>query len=106
MAKQKKTGASLPAPSDVHGPSYDEILSGISDLLEVARRFAARAVNNVMTATYWEIGRRIVVSEQAGQARADYGEQLIVRLAHDLTGRWGRGFGDRNLYQMRQLYTF
>ncbi|MFO0892648.1 MAG: PDDEXK nuclease domain-containing protein [Isosphaeraceae bacterium] len=104
MAKHKKTKAPLPAPSDVHGPTYDAILSGISDLLEAARRCAARAVNSVMTATYWEIGRRIVVSEQAGQARADYGEQLIVRLAQDLTGRWGRGFGDRNLYQMRQFY--
>ena len=57
-----------------------------------------------MTATYWEIGRRVVEEEQRGKQRADYGEQLIVRLAKDLTSRWGRGFGYRNLYQMRQFY--
>ncbi|NEP56384.1 MAG: DUF1016 domain-containing protein [Symploca sp. SIO2G7] len=30
-----------------------------------------------MTATYWEIGRRIVEFEQSGESRAEYGKQLI-----------------------------
>jgi hypothetical protein len=38
-------------------------------------------VNALMTATYWEIGRRIVQSEQAGEKRAEYGKLLIKRLA-------------------------
>jgi predicted nuclease of restriction endonuclease-like (RecB) superfamily len=104
MAKQKKPGAPLPAPRDVRGPAYEEILSGISALLEAARRSAARAVNSLMTATYWEVGRRIVVSEQAGKARADYGEGLVSRLADDLTRRYGRGFSKSNLFQMRAFY--
>ena len=57
-----------------------------------------------MTATYWQVGRRIVEEEQRGHRRADYGEQLVTRLAKDLTRRYGRGFGYRNLYQMRQFY--
>jgi predicted nuclease of restriction endonuclease-like (RecB) superfamily len=57
-----------------------------------------------MTATYWEIGRRIVESEQAGQGRAGYGEALIRQLASDLTGQFGRGFGAVNLGQMRRFY--
>lgn len=32
----------------------------IVDLIETARRAAARSVNAFMTASYWEIGRRIV----------------------------------------------
>ena len=36
---------------------------------------SARAVNSLMTATYWELGRRIVVSEQRGAKRADYGAE-------------------------------
>ena len=60
---------------------YDEVLSGVVELLEQARRAAARAVNAIMTATYWEIGRRIVEFEQGGEARAGYGEQLLERLA-------------------------
>lgn len=61
-------------------------------------------MNAVMTATYWEVGRRIVEHEQAGSDRAEYGTQLIKKLATDLTNRFGRGFGQVNLSQMRRFY--
>jgi hypothetical protein len=57
-----------------------------------------------MTATYWEIGRRIAEFEQRGEQRAEYGEQLIEELARDLTRQFGRGFGRANLWQMRAFY--
>jgi predicted nuclease of restriction endonuclease-like (RecB) superfamily len=57
-----------------------------------------------MTATYWEVGRRIVEFEQKGKKRADYGEAIIRQLAHDLTQRFGRGFGVVNLSQMKNFY--
>jgi hypothetical protein len=85
--------------------SYDGLLQGVVHLLEEARRGAARSVNAILTATYWEIGRRIVEHEQQGKRRAVYGEALIERLAHDLTGRFGRGFSRRNLFQMREFYA-
>jgi predicted nuclease of restriction endonuclease-like (RecB) superfamily len=84
--------------------SYGHIHASIVELLEDARRTAARNVNALMTASYWEIGRRIVEAEQGGQERAEYGEHLIQRLADDLTARFGRGFGVVNLSQMRRFY--
>jgi uncharacterized protein DUF1016 len=54
-----------------------------------------------MTATYWEIGRRIVESEQQGRRRAGYGEALLKNLAFDLTAKFGRGFGLANLKNIR-----
>jgi predicted nuclease of restriction endonuclease-like (RecB) superfamily len=57
-----------------------------------------------MTATYWEIGRRIIEQEQGGGRRAEYGEALIANLSKDLTVRYGRGFSKRNLEQMRLFY--
>src|SRR5258708_26499481 len=58
-----------------------------------------------MTATYWEIGRRIVNSELRGGARAEYyGEQLVEQLATDLAKQFGRGFGKINLWRMRAFY--
>ena len=57
-----------------------------------------------MTATYWEIGRRIVEFEQGGKKRAEYGKALLKRLSRDLVGRFGRGFSERNLEQMRLFY--
>ncbi len=59
-----------------------------------------------MTATYREIGRRIVEYEQSGGQRAEYGKELINRLSMDLTRRFGRGFGPVNLSQMRKFYLF
>ena len=44
--------------------AYGDLVGGIAGVLEAARRASARAVNAVMTATYWEIGRRIVEYEQ------------------------------------------
>lgn len=86
----------------LHG--YDQLLSGIQRLLEEARHQAARSVNAILTATYWEIGRRIVVYEQGGKARAGYGEELLKRISEDLTSRIGRGFGISHVKMMRQFY--
>ncbi len=65
---------------------------------------SARAVNNIITATYWEVGRRIVEFEQGGKARAEYGEQLLKVLSRDLTTKHGRGYSRTNLQQMRLFY--
>ncbi len=70
--------------------SYTGLLTGVVDLLQQARRTSARSVNAIITATYWEIGRRIVEHEQQGKERAGYGQALIERLAADLTARFGR----------------
>jgi len=84
--------------------NYENIRSGIVELLKAARSAAARNVNSIMTATYWEIGRRIVYSEQAGEKRAEYGATLIPRLSEDLSAVFGKGFGARNLAQMRGFF--
>ena len=86
-------------------PDYDSVLSGVVELLQEARRASARTVNAIMTATYWEVGRRIVEGEQGGKVRADYGEQLLERLSSELTSRFGRGFGLIQLRVMRQFYV-
>ncbi|MEO6277510.1 PDDEXK nuclease domain-containing protein [Roseateles sp.] len=90
------------APAGPEG--YGGIHADIVALLDAARRAAARSVNALMTASYWEIGRRIVEFEQGGQERASYGDDLIKRLGADLSEQFGRGFGWRNLAQMRSFY--
>lgn len=85
-------------------PGYAAVSDGIFQLLNAARLAAARNVNALMTASYWEIGRRIVEAEQKGKRRAGYGEQLIERLSLDLTRQFGRGFSHQNLWQMRLFF--
>ena len=57
---------------------YGNIHTGIVELLEAARSAAARSVNALMTASYWEIGRRIVEFEQGGEGRAEYGQHSCL----------------------------
>lgn len=84
--------------------NYQHVHTGIVALLDHARRQAARSVNTLMTVTYWEIGRRLVLQEQQGFERAAYGQELIRQLSSDLSGRFGRGFSQQNLWQMRAFY--
>jgi len=102
MTGRKKT--SQPPAHSVDAKTYGVILDDVAALLEEARRASARAVNAVMTATYWEIGRRIVEFEQGGEERAAYGEELLSRLSKDLTQRFGRGFSRQNLQNMRSFH--
>ncbi|MST93686.1 MAG: DUF1016 family protein [Pedosphaera sp.] len=83
---------------------YAGLVADLSGLLDAARRASARAVNSVMTATYWEFGQRIVEFEQGGKKRAAYGEELLAQLATDLTAQFGRGFSQRNLRSFRIFY--
>ena len=83
---------------------YDLFVREIEGLLAEARRQAVRSVNAVLTATYWEIGRRIVEFEQGGGKRAHYGEAILQKLSEDLTRRIGRGFSSDNLELMRRFY--
>jgi len=84
--------------------NYNLLIGDISSLLESARRTSARAVNTILTATYWEIGRRIIEFEQSGEERAEYGHQLLKNLSYDLTKNFGRGFSADNLESMRLFY--
>lgn len=92
-------------PVPVRDREYAEILEDVAALLVASRTAAARTVNTLMTSTYWLIGRRIFEGEQQGKGRANYGEQLVERLSVDLTRRFGRGFGRRNLFLMRSFFV-
>ena len=100
----KKSVMKRQASAPVTPGDYSELLGSVSGLLETARRASVRAVNAFMTATYWEVGRRIVEHEQGGLDRAKYGEAVVERLAQDLSARFGRGFGRRNVFLMRAFY--
>ncbi len=84
--------------------NYDHLVGRIAEILREARTQVVREINKVQVLAYWEIGREIVEFEQKGKARAEYGEELILKLSRDLTERLGRGFSKSNLFLMRQFY--
>jgi len=84
--------------------SYGNLLDRIAKILVEARTKVVREINKAQVLAYGEIGREIVEFEQKGESRAEYGEELIARLAKDMTKRFGRGFSERNLRNMRAFY--
>ena len=84
--------------------NYSSLLDRIADILVEARTKAVREINKAQVLAYWEIGREIVEFEQKGKARAEYGEELIKRLSEDMTEKFGKGFSEMNLRNMRRFY--
>lgn len=89
-------------------PSYDKsidrIYDQISPLIRRARESVMRAIDTTMVHTYWNIGRYIVEEEQTGEARAEYGKELLRKLSKRLNKEFGRGFGLSTLEDVRKFY--
>ena len=80
-------------------------INEIKKILKNARQKAYTAVNSAMVEAYWEIGRRIVEEEQSGRERAEYGKEILKNLSKELTEEFGKGFGERNIRNIRQFYV-
>ena len=84
--------------------NYTRLLKDIGLTIETARQNAVKAINTELVKANWEIGRHIVEFEQQGNVRAEYGTDLLARLSKDLKLRYGKGFGRRNILDMRRFY--
>ena len=80
-------------------------INEVKEILKNARQKAYTAVNSAMVEAYWKIGRRIVEEEQSGRERAEYGKEIIKNLSKELTEEFGKGFGERNIRNIRQFYV-
>ena len=83
---------------------YQQLVSNITSLWHQAKENAISAVNTELLDANWQTGKYIVEFEQGGKVRAEYGKQLLVNLAKDLTLHNGRGFSRSNLSYMRKFY--
>ena len=81
-----------------------KIFNEIIELLKNAREEVKKTIDNTMTYTYYEIGKRVVEEEQKGKERAEYGKEIIKKLSILLTNEFGRGFSKSNIEQMRKFY--
>jgi predicted nuclease of restriction endonuclease-like (RecB) superfamily len=77
----------------------------VCEILVAAQTGVARTVNTAQVLSHWLIGRAIIEEEQQGQARANYGENLLKTLAQQLKQDYGKGFSYANLKLMRQFYA-
>ena len=83
----------------------DVLFERVSALIEQARRRVVTAVNVAEVYTKYEIGRYIVEDEQQGNARAEYGKQVLKELSARLIERFGEGWSVETLKKCRFFYN-
>ena len=71
-------------------------------LIEDAKKQLALAANATLTITYWRVGKRINDDILANK-RADYGKQIVVSVARQLTAHYGKSYEEKNLRRMMQF---
>ena len=69
-----------------------------------SRSYAKQHINYAMIYAYWLTGKRIVLQEQKGLNRAEYGKEIIKNLSTELTKEFGKGFSAQSLYNFRLFY--
>ncbi|GHU04266.1 DUF1016 domain-containing protein [Betaproteobacteria bacterium] len=74
------------------------LLTDIRGLIESSRQRVAVGVNAELSLLYWNVGKRIN-DEILGNERAEYGKQIVVSLARQLTAEYGKGWSKEQLKQ-------
>ena len=79
------------------------LLNDTSDIIEQAQQAVYHTVNVTLIMRNWLLGMRIH-KEVLKEKRAEYGEQVLIELAKQLTQKYGRGFNKSNLYLFVTFY--
>jgi predicted nuclease of restriction endonuclease-like (RecB) superfamily len=74
----------------------------VSVLIEQVKSTVVAQANYALTLLFWKIGRRVNAAVLQNR-RADYGRQIVVTLARQLTEKYGRNFEEKNLRRMLQF---
>ena len=82
----------------------NQLFQKVAELIELARQKVVTTVNFTMVHTYFEIGRMIVEDDQEGKTRAEYGKTQLRDLSIRLIGKFGKGFSEPNLRNMRKFF--
>ena len=82
----------------------DDILKDMCGIIESSQKAAYQAVNIALVRRNWLLGYRIASEEMRGKERAKYGEEIIKKLAKELSAEYGKGFTKSNLYSFYAFY--
>jgi predicted nuclease of restriction endonuclease-like (RecB) superfamily len=104
MPKKKAVSKKAPAKRKSSVEPPEALLGRIRAILESARSHVARSVNTTQVVANWLVGREIVVEEQQGSRKAEYGKRIITELSERLSKDYGGGYSAQNLFYMRQFY--
>lgn len=82
------------------------LYNDVCDIIDGARVRVATYTNTETLLTNWHVGKHIK-EDVLFNRRAEYGQQIVKRLANRLVNRYGAGWKDRKLlHYIRAAYTF
>ena len=84
----------------------DKLFLDVKQIIDEGRRQGSDAISAVICMTNWRIGRRIILEEQHGETRAEYGQAIINSLSKKLVVEYGnnKSISPRDLRNYRQFY--
>lgn len=84
----------------------DKLFLDVKQIIDEGRRQGSDAISAVICMTNWRIGRRIILEEQHGETRAEYGKAIINSLSEKLVVEYGnnKSISPRDLRNYRQFY--
>ncbi|HNA62617.1 MAG TPA: DUF1016 N-terminal domain-containing protein, partial [Rhabdochlamydiaceae bacterium] len=104
MKKKHLPKRKISALTLVDAKNIDVLYQKASAYIDQARQTIHQTIDTEMVKAYWCIGRDIVEEEQQGKKRAEYGSFLLNELSARLTKKYGRGFSNSTLSDIRLFY--
>ncbi|MSR54042.1 MAG: DUF1016 family protein [Gemmataceae bacterium] len=102
MPPRKKSLVKKTAQVSTVAPDPVKLLGELRTIIEAGRGAVAQAVNAGLVLLYWSVGDRIRRGI-LGESRGKYGEEIVGTVARQLTEEYGKGFSQRNLFNMIEL---
>ena len=79
-------------------------IEDVRNIISTAKEHTYKTANLMIVISNWLVGRRIVLQEQKGQERAEYGKRIISIASQELTRSFGKGYGETTLKNYRKFY--
>jgi len=78
-------------------------LKQITDIIKNAQNKVEITVNSELVMLYWNVGK-IIKTEILEDNKPEYGKSVIQNISQELVSEYGRGYSQRNLFNMVKFY--
>jgi len=85
-------------------PISSDLLGDLIAIINQGRQKSISQVNSTLTLVFWQVGKRVNEDILKNQ-RADYGKEIVISIAAELSQRFGKSFQAKNLRRMMQFST-
>ncbi len=85
-------------------PEDLKFISDLKIIIYTVKTKAYQAVDLYNVACNWLVGRCIVMQEQKGRERAEYGKRIIELASKALTEEFGKGYGLTQIKNFKKFY--